>query len=89
MGQPPVLSLLFIEVRVGQCGLWAMANRIACRAHACRSTNFDRLIYRSQKSAREYALSGEKRVENKERINPTEDFLRRNTCKKLVRSGIA
>jgi hypothetical protein len=46
-------------------------------------------IYRSQKSAREYALSGEKRGENKERINPTEDFLRRNTCKKLVRSGIA
>jgi hypothetical protein len=67
-----------------------MANRNRLHAaHARHSKNFDRLIYRSQKSGREDAISYEKRDENKARINQTESFLQCKARNNLVKSGIA
>ena len=67
-----------------------MANRNCLRvAHVCHSKNFGRLIYRCQKSEQEDAISCEKRIKNKARINPTEHFLRCETHNEFVNSGIA
>jgi hypothetical protein len=65
----------------------AMANRNCLHAaQTCHSTNFGRLIWQSQKSARGDAISCENRVENKVRVNRAAHFLQREACQQTVRS---